>query len=115
MRVHQDDLKDNKIPDITNLDVPDSTDERDELIDRLQNSMNFATTHSLIGKLARHHDWTLFQTKELCRAVLINNQVEWILEDDDVNKFYRKLLSDVDVEKMSDDSIRAVYGMLFDV
>ncbi|MBR0282811.1 MAG: ATP-binding protein [Oscillibacter sp.] len=115
LRVHQDDLEDNKVSDITDLDVPNVTDEWDELIDRLQNSMNFATTHSLIGKLARHHDWTLFQTKELCRAVLINNQVEWILEDDDVNKFYRELLSDVDVEKMPDNPIRAVYGMLFDV
>ena len=54
---------------------------------------NFATTHFLIGKLARNSYWTGFQIENLCRAAVDNSQVGMIINDDDVLRFYKRLLS----------------------
>ena len=73
--------------------VPEEKDEWDELIEQLKDSPNFATTHYLIGKLSRNGYWTAFQIEDLCRAAVDNSQVGLIINDDDVLRFYKRLLS----------------------
>lgn len=73
--------------------MSEEKDEWNELIDQLQDSSNFATTHYLIRKLSRSGFWTAFQVEALCRAAVDNSQVGMILNDDDVFKFYKRLLS----------------------
>lgn len=65
----------------------------DELIERLQSSPNFATTHDIISVLQRHQpEFQRRHFKMAMRACLSNSQVYWISGDDDVQNFVRFLL-----------------------
>jgi hypothetical protein len=65
---------------------------KDELIDKLADSFNFAYTHSVIKELCEIKDWSPMQTNKLVHIALTNNQVMYILKDDDVSDFYKKLI-----------------------
>lgn len=77
------------------IGMPEETDERDELVEQLLESPNFQTTHSIIAKLQKNSCWTAHQVDELCRAVVDNSQVGWVIGDSDVCSFYRGLLADI--------------------
>ena len=81
------------------------------MIDQLQESPNFHTTHSLIAKLQRNSYWTAHQIDKLCQAVVENNQVGWLIADDDVCSFYKRLLADT-TDRTGD--LKTVYDMLFE-
>lgn len=66
-----------------------------ELIAALAESPNFITTHSLIGQLNKCMEWSQEQVEQLCRIAKDNDQVGWILLDEDVRNFYVNLLEDV--------------------
>ena len=93
------------------IGMPEEKDEWDELIEQLQDSPNFATTHYLIGKLARNSYWTGFQIENLCRAAVDNSQVGMIINDDDVLRFYKRLLSSLVI---TDGLLKQVFEMLDD-
>lgn len=93
------------------IGMPEERDEWDELIDQLQESPNFHTTHSLIAKLQRNSYWTAHQIDKLCQAVVENNQVGWLIADDDVCSFYKRLLADT-TDRTGD--LKTVYDMLFE-
>lgn len=93
------------------IGIPEERDEWDELIDQLQESPNFQTTHSLIAKLQRNRYWTAHQIDKLCQAVVENNQVGWLVADDDVCSFYKRLLADT-TDRTGD--LKIVYDMLFE-
>lgn len=60
----------------------------------LQASGSFATTHSLIPTLNEFRDsFTADEVTKLFRAAIDNNQVGWIISDNDVNEFYMFLFS----------------------
>lgn len=65
--------------------------DKDALIEQLAGSQNFATTHSLIAKLSKYDEFAQKQVEELADALLANNQINWIIGDDDVYSFYKKL------------------------
>lgn len=60
-----------------------------ELIYGLMNSASFAVTHKLIEGLQQYDQFTQKQIEDLIHALLENDQVRWIIGDDDVNEFYR--------------------------
>lgn len=91
--------------------VPEEKDEWDELIEQLQDSPSFATTHHLIGKLSRNSYWTALQVEDLCRAAVDNSQVGMLINDDDVLRFYKRLLSGI---VNIDEIIKQVIEMLDD-
>lgn len=62
--------------------------QKEELINSLEESMNFVNTHKVIGKLSEYKDWTEEQKTKLIRTALKNNQVTYILKDQDVRSFY---------------------------
>lgn len=71
---------------------------KNELIQGLLNSPNFATTHSLIEKLKAYDSFTELQIKNLCHAFLVNSQIEWIKNDNDIYSFYIRIIGN-DEEK----------------
>lgn len=63
-----------------------------EEIERLENSTNFATTHNAIAALSKYDDFKDAEIKRIVEAYLENSQVAWILGDDDVKAFARKVV-----------------------
>lgn len=66
--------------------------------------------YRLVARLSRNNFWTERQVGELCRAVVMNKQIEWIIGDPDIYKFYRNLLGDLCIPEQG--PIKNVYDML---
>lgn len=66
--------------------------EKDLLIQRLAATPNFATTHSMIAKLRQQSGFTQEQAKALLSAALNNDQIRLIINDNDVESFFRDLI-----------------------
>lgn len=64
---------------------------KSSLIEKLSKSGSFATTHLIIEKLSAIGDFSPAQVEQLIQIAEMNNQVGWILVDDDVLAFYKKL------------------------
>jgi hypothetical protein len=71
---------------------------KEELIDKLGDSFNFAYTHSVIEELSKIKDWSLAQKNKLLRVALNNTQVTFILKDKDLSAFYGLICEDVNNE-----------------
>ncbi len=69
-------------------------DEVDKLaaIEKLETSPNFATTHNAIERLMRLDDYSREEVLRLINAYQTNNQINWILGDDDVKQFAHKIV-----------------------
>lgn len=61
---------------------------KEELIDKLEDSASFANTHSVIGQLLEIKEWSSIQIKKLLKIGIENNQVTYILKDNDVKRFF---------------------------
>ena len=66
--------------------------EKELAIRNLVNSGNFANTHSAISKLSKYAEFNKSQVNELVQICFTNDQVGWIIGDDDVEEFYKSLL-----------------------
>ena len=80
----------------------DEVIQKEKLINSLDDSMNFANTHTVIERLSKYKTWTKEQKDKLIKIALKNNQVTYILKDRDVKKFYKSICMDSD----SDDANR---------
>lgn len=67
---------------------------KNDLIEGLRISPNFASTHSILRELSQYEDFSRGQTKKLFDAFFFNNQISWIATDDDVVQFYSKLVQE---------------------
>lgn len=85
---------------------------KEELIDSLRNSCNFATTHAIVAELKNTIDWSEQQIDDLCSAVINNFQVSYVLGDDDVFAFYDKLLSSTQADLENIKEIRKKIQLL---
>lgn len=65
---------------------------KNDLIERLRISPNFASTHSLVGELSQYQDFSKEQKRGLFDAFSFNNQISWIATDQDVAEFFNGLL-----------------------
>jgi predicted nucleic acid-binding protein len=65
---------------------------KNELISKLSNSANFASTHAIVAKLRKYVSFTDEQIRELVVIAENNSQVFSILSDNDILSFYEKLL-----------------------
>ena len=70
--------------------------EKERLINELEESMNFQSTHKVIRKLGKVMDWSLEQKKKLIHIANVNNQVRFILGDADVKRFYTRICDGMD-------------------
>ena len=66
--------------------------EKELAIRSLSRSGNFHATHNAISKLDKYVEFNKSQVNELAQICATNNQVGWILEDDDVYDFYKSLV-----------------------
>lgn len=66
--------------------------QKEDLINRLEDSTSFANTHSIIEQLSGINEWKGKQKNKLISAALSNDQITYILKDDDVKKFYQKII-----------------------
>ena len=85
--------------------------EKDLLIRELADSPNFAYTHSVISKLRKYAEFSPIQASEIAQASLTNNQVYWILEDEDVNEFLKRIVKDY-VSKIESDYLFSLKAVL---
>lgn len=63
-------------------------------VQHLVGSRAFVTTHSAVAKLSGFENFSQSQVSEIVDAALNNNQVNWILGDNDVFEFMKKLAAD---------------------
>lgn len=74
----------------------DEVIQKEKLINSLDDSMNFANTHTVIEQLSKYKTWTKEQKDKLIKIALKNNQVTYILKDRDIKKFYKSICMDFD-------------------
>lgn len=68
-----------------------SENKKAEIIESLRKSPHFETTHRIIAQLNEYSTWNEDQVIELFKAVDANNQIYSIINDDDIERFYRKI------------------------
>jgi len=67
--------------------------ERDILTKDLLTSPTFATTRSMLRRLSRYSDLTSTQLNDVVAAAVTNDQVYWIIQDNDINQYIRQLIN----------------------
>lgn len=67
---------------------------KNELIEGLRISPNFASTHSILRKLEQCQNFSKEQIRKLFDAFFFNNQINWIATDHDVASFYQSLVKE---------------------
>lgn len=78
-----------------NLNIDSHEDrEKQKLILDLENSNSFKQTHSVISKLKQIKKWTRGEKIQLQEIAKTNNQVSYIIDDDDVADFYKSISAD---------------------
>lgn len=83
---------------------PREEQEKIDLINSLESSASFKSTHAIIEKLSKYTSWKPEEIEDLLEIAVENTQVLHILNDQDIKKFYHYL-----IEKLSSntkDSIR---------
>lgn len=83
---------------------PKEEQEKIDLINSLESSGSFKSTHAIVEKLSKYTNWKPEEIEDLLEIALENTQVWHILNDQDIKKFYHYL-----IEKHSsntEDSIR---------
>ena len=78
-------------------DQANSSEEREkiDLIIELENSDSFARTHEVIRKLKNINSWSKEQKESLFQIALQNTQVQYVLTDTDVSRFYKSILNNI--------------------
>ncbi len=69
-------------------------------IENLENSCSFMATHNSISALQKYDDFKEADLMRIIRAYTSNQQIHWILGDDDVHKFATKIVSLLKTEKL---------------
>lgn len=63
-----------------------------KLILSLAGSRNFETTHAIMPRLLVIDDWSKDEIESLLDIALNRHPVRYLLNDEDVNAFYRKVI-----------------------
>ncbi|KID49641.1 hypothetical protein [Fusobacterium necrophorum] len=71
---------------------------REDLIDKLNESSSFSSTHEIIRLMSAINGWSNTQMKRILEIAIRNSQVRYILKDKDVEEFYSKIYPKVDSE-----------------
>lgn len=64
---------------------------KDALIDDLAESGSFAVTHNIIAKLSEFGYFSLKEVQRILAAAVANNQFGWIVSDDDIYAFLKRI------------------------
>ena len=67
----------------------------DKMLTNLRNSVNFSKTHEFISILKRNESFLTKDNKaDIIRSALNNNQIRWIIEDQDIYEFLMPIYYD---------------------
>lgn len=72
---------------------------KNKLISQLEDSVNFASTHSIIEKLSHWTKWNDEQRQKLIHIALTNTQVLHIINDEDIGDFYAMICERCDTKE----------------
>ena len=75
-----------------NSDTVKYSEEHMKMIISLDGSRNFETTHTIMPKLLAVDNWSEEEIDMLLEIALNRHPVRYLLNDDDVNAFYRKII-----------------------
>lgn len=78
-----------RFPDIQLAEEVDKITE----IERLEQSSTFARTHSVVAALNKYDDFKDAEIQRMVKAYLENSQILWILGDEDVKEFAKKIVA----------------------
>lgn len=88
--------------------------EIERLISELADSGSFAITHSIIAKFNQYTDFTNDQLNQIITACLSNNQVYWIIKDEDVNQFICHLIEGKE-ENIDNTNLKLLQDLLSEI
>ena len=71
---------------------PREEQEKIDLINSLESSASFKSTHAIIEKLSKNTSWKPEEIEDLLEIAVENTQVLHILNDQDIKKFYQYLI-----------------------
>lgn len=72
--------------------------QKEDLVDKLNDSSSFAETHEIIKLMSDIDKWEKNQIERILEIGILNSQVKYILNDTDVKKFYVKIYKKTDSE-----------------
>ena len=72
--------------------------QKEDLVDKLNDSSSFAETHEIIKLMSDIDKWEKNQIERILEIGTLNSQVKYILNDTDVKKFYVKICKKTDSE-----------------
>lgn len=68
--------------------------ERELAVRSLATSANFLQTHAAVEAVSRFSDFLPQEVEDLLYAAVSNSQIRWIVEDDDLFRFYTRLANE---------------------
>ncbi len=68
--------------------------QKEQLINKLSSSSSFSETRNILRELKNFDDFTSKQLNDIVYSALSNNQIFWISNDDDINEYMNKIVSD---------------------
>ncbi|EFX40247.1 HAD family hydrolase [Streptococcus peroris] len=71
---------------------PREEQEKIDLINSLESSASFKSTHAIVEKLSKYTSWKPEEIEDLIEIAVENTQVLHILNDQDIKKFYQYLI-----------------------
>lgn len=66
--------------------------EKELLIQDLANSSSFRMTRKTLRKLNRYEDFTTREVTDIASAAVSNNQIYWIMEDEDIRRYLEQIV-----------------------
>ena len=75
---------------------------KNELIIQLEESRSFANTHEIIKQLDMIEDWDNKQKDKLIHIAITNTQVKFILSDNDIQKFFKRIIGEIETEEIKE-------------
>ena len=66
--------------------------QKDDLMIRLEESMSFSNTHSVISEMIAIENWSTDEIEKLCKIATTNSQVSYILRDPDISAFFSRII-----------------------
>lgn len=75
---------------------------KNELIIQLEESRSFANTHEIIKQLDMIEDWDNKQKDKLIHIAITNTQVKFILSDNDIQKFFKRIIGEIETKEIKE-------------
>ena len=85
--------------EVATKDQSKEDQEKQDLINALEDSESFKNTHAVVAALSEFTGWTEKQKAKLLSIALENKQVEYILKDEDIHDFYAVICDGTDSEE----------------